>query len=76
MKTIRTLALLLLVSPALAQDEPEYLDDRTTPETVISSYYNAISRREYARAHSYFGRDDAPAYDQWQWATRTPHTSR
>ena len=56
----------LLTLPAFAQDEPTYLDDRSTPETVISSYYNAINRAEYARAYSYFGSADAPAYDQWE----------
>lgn len=59
-------ALLLLAAPAIAQDEPDYLDDRSTPEAVISSYYNAINRTEYARAYSYFGNGDAPEYDQWE----------
>ena len=66
MKTISILALLLLASPVLAQDEPDYLDDRSTPEAVISSYYNAINRAEYARAYSYFGQADAPNYDRWE----------
>ena len=66
MKTLSTLALLLLAAPALAQEQSDYLDDRSTPETVISSYYNAINRTEYARAYSYFGQDDAPKYDAWE----------
>lgn len=57
---------LLFASPALAQEAPVYLDDRSTPESVIASYYNAINRAEYARAYSYFGEADAPAYDQWE----------
>jgi hypothetical protein len=61
------LALLLLTSPTLAQDAPDYLDDRSTPESVISSYYNAINRAEYARAYSYFGMGDAPSYDSWEF---------
>lgn len=61
------LALGLLASPALAQDEPPYLDDRSTPEAVISSYYNAINRAEYARAYYYFGADFAPGYDSWEF---------
>jgi hypothetical protein len=60
-------ALLLLSAPALAQDGPDYLDDRSTPEAVISSYYNAINRAEYARAYSYFGQDDVPKYDSWEF---------
>jgi hypothetical protein len=31
-----------------------YLDDRSTPEMLIRSLYNAINRQEYARAYSYF----------------------
>jgi hypothetical protein len=36
------------------EPEPGYLDDRSTPEAVISSYYDAVNRREYARAYSYW----------------------
>jgi hypothetical protein len=64
--SLATFALLALAMPALAQDEPAYLDDRSTPEAVISSYYNAINRAEYARAYSYFDPDNAPDYDPWQ----------
>ncbi|MGH6859926.1 MAG: hypothetical protein ACRECY_06700, partial [Phyllobacterium sp.] len=42
------------------QTPPEYLDDRSTPETVIKSYYNAINRQEYARAYSYYAPDSPP----------------
>lgn len=28
-----------------------YLDDRSTPEQVLRSYYNAVNRKEYARAY-------------------------
>ena len=66
MKIALVATLLLLASPALAEDQPDYLDDRSTPEAVISSYYNAINRAEYARAYSYFGQDDAPNYDKWE----------
>jgi hypothetical protein len=31
-----------------------YLDDRSTPETVISSFYDAINKQEYSRAWSYY----------------------
>jgi hypothetical protein len=34
--------------------EPGYLDDRSTPEAVISSYFDAVNRREYSRAYSYW----------------------
>lgn len=64
--SVALLALSILAAPALAQDEAPYLDDRSTPEAVISSYYNAINRAEYARAYSYFGLNDAPDYDPWE----------
>lgn len=38
----------------------DYLDNRSSPVTLIESYYNAINRKEYARAYSYYseeGRD-------------------
>jgi hypothetical protein len=47
-------------------DKPPYMDDRSTPGAVISSYYDAINRSEYARAYSYFGKDAAPKYDAWE----------
>ncbi len=52
--TMATMAAVLVASAAMAQDEPAYLDDRSTPEAVISSFYNAIDRQEYARAWSYY----------------------
>jgi hypothetical protein len=57
--------LLALASPAIA-DEPAYLDDRSTPEAVVASYYNAIERQEFARAYSYFGSGSGPEYEGWK----------
>ena len=52
-----------LAAPAWAA-QPPYLDDRSTPEAVISSFYNAISRQEYARAWSYYEEGQGvPAFD-------------
>lgn len=48
-------AILALAAPALAQEDEPYLDDRSSPEAVISSLYNAIDRAEYLRAYSYYG---------------------
>ncbi|UXN60386.1 hypothetical protein [Phyllobacterium zundukense] len=42
------------------QTPPEYLDDRSNPEALIKSYYNAINRQEYARAYSYYASDSPP----------------
>ena len=52
---------LLLTHPAQAADASPYLDDRSTPEQLVRSLYNAINRQEYARAYTYF--DPAPAAD-------------
>ncbi|HEU4324032.1 MAG TPA: hypothetical protein VFS21_12860 [Roseiflexaceae bacterium] len=47
-----------------------YLDDRSTPEGVILSFYNAINRREYVRAYSYWEPEAAaqnlPPFAEWQ----------
>lgn len=32
---------------------PAYRDDRSSPQGLIESYYNAINRKEYSRAYSY-----------------------
>jgi hypothetical protein len=53
LKLLYAAMLLSLTLPAAAA-QPAYLDDRSTPEAVISSFYNAISRQEYARAWSYY----------------------
>ncbi|KQS65676.1 hypothetical protein ASG39_09955 [Rhizobium sp. Leaf371] len=52
-----------LASPAaaLAQDAP-YVDDRSDGAKLVQSLYNAIERKEYARAYAYFG-DKPPAGD-------------
>ncbi|MGN6585495.1 MAG: DUF1176 domain-containing protein [Rhizobiaceae bacterium] len=52
-------ALCASAGPALAK--VPYFDDRSTPEAVVRSLYNAINRHEYARAYSYFS--EPPAKD-------------
>ncbi|RLQ87506.1 DUF1176 domain-containing protein [Notoacmeibacter ruber] len=53
------LPLLALAEPSMAQSSDisglPYYDDRSLPQTVIFSLYNAINRREFSRAYSYFG---------------------
>jgi hypothetical protein len=50
--------------------EPGYLDDRSTPEAVVSSFYDAVNRREYARAFAYWepaaAAIELPAFDDFQ----------
>jgi hypothetical protein len=36
------------------EGDPDYIDDRSTPITLINSYYNAINLKQYARAYSYW----------------------
>lgn len=40
-----------------------YIDDRSTPQAVIESLYNAVSLHDYPRAWSYFDPATAPEYD-------------
>jgi hypothetical protein len=46
--------LILSGMAGLAHAEPAYLDDRSDPAKLVGSLYNAINRKEYARAYSYF----------------------
>ncbi|MCD2472074.1 hypothetical protein LQ948_12720 [Jiella sp. MQZ9-1] len=39
--------------------DEDYLDDRSTPVSLIRSLYNAIDRHEYLRAWSYFAEDSS-----------------
>lgn len=47
-----------------------YLDDRSTPEEVLRSLFNAIDRHEYDRAYSYWDlrapNTGLPSYDQFK----------
>ncbi len=45
---------LLSGAQALTFDGIPYMDDRSSPEAVVESYYNAINRRDYPQAYSYF----------------------
>ncbi|WP_085024803.1 hypothetical protein [Ensifer aridi] len=40
---------------AVAQESVAYVDDRSDGAALVRSLYNAISRKEYARAYGYFG---------------------
>ncbi|WP_313191909.1 hypothetical protein [Shinella zoogloeoides] len=54
-------AVVLAAAHAVAAD-PAYRDDRSDAASLIRSLYNAIDRKEYARAWDYFG-DRKPAAD-------------
>ena len=50
-----------VASQSLAQ-ETRYIDDRSSAAAIVNSFYNAVNRKEYARAWDYFG-DEKPAKD-------------
>jgi hypothetical protein len=69
---VATLLLLAAGPTAVAQElspEPGYLDDRSTPEATINSYYDAVNKREYARAYSYWepsaAERELPQFDEF-----------
>ena len=41
-------------APGTGIDASRYVDDRSTGEQVIRSYYNAVNRKEYSRAYGYW----------------------
>src|SRR5690606_1899390 len=53
----------LALSSAGAQ--PAYLDDRSNPVMLIRSLYNAINRKEYARAYAYSEEPPAPTLAEY-----------
>lgn len=68
MTSVRTILLasaLLPFQAAFAADlaPPPYLDDRSTPQALVKSLYNAVSRKEYARAWSYFSTPPSKSYE-------------
>ena len=48
-----TVLFALLSLPANAS-EPTYLDNRSTPKSLVASYFNALNRNEFARAWAYW----------------------
>lgn len=59
---------------ARAQDIP-YLDDRSSAATIVKSLYNAVNRKEYARAWEYFG-EEKPAKDVEAFAKGYENTAK
>lgn len=55
--------------------EPGYLDDRSNPAALVRSFYNAVNRKEYARAWSYFG-ETKPASDFEKFVSGFKNTDR
>jgi hypothetical protein len=68
---VTTMTLVPASGVAFAQvhePEPGYVDDRSSPEAVIRSLYDAVSRREYARAYGYWeqGSPDLPPFEEFE----------
>lgn len=56
------LAACLITYPAVSlAQEPAYSDDRSDGKALVRSLYNAVARKEYARAYSYFSDKSALA---------------
>lgn len=59
----------LSVGPSLHAAEADdwtYMDDRSTPQKLLESYYYAINNKFYVQAYSYFQPDEAPAdFKKW-----------
>jgi hypothetical protein len=61
MRMLPALGLLLTVTPAAAA--PPFVDDRSGAAELVGSLYNAINRKEYARAWSYFSDPPAKSFE-------------
>lgn len=57
-------------------DPRVYIDDRTSPTSLLKSYYNAIARQQYLRAFSYLehGGQQPAAADLKKFADGYAHT--
>ncbi len=62
---LRFVIVAVLLALTVAQAQESYLDDRSSPEALVRSLYNAINRGEYARAYSYFSEPPAPDVDSY-----------
>ncbi|MEN3793245.1 hypothetical protein [Fulvimarina sp. MAC3] len=55
------------IDGAAADGPAPYLDDRSTPVSLITSLYNAIDRQEYLRAWSYFSEESGrPGFTKFE----------
>jgi hypothetical protein len=49
-----------------AHAEDAYLDDRSSAESLVRSYYNAVNLHQYARAYDYFANPPAKDFETFQ----------
>lgn len=64
--TLGVLTAVAVHGSATAQSDEPYVDDRSAPQALVRSLYNAINRKEFSRAWSYFS--VAPAVDLQSYA--------
>jgi hypothetical protein len=57
------IGLSLVVVTQSANAETPYIDDRSSAATLVESLYNAINRKEYARAWDYFGDKPSASFE-------------
>ncbi|MCO5065873.1 MAG: DUF1176 domain-containing protein [Rhizobiaceae bacterium] len=63
LKTVLFTGMALAALPArVFAQEQSYVDDRSSVSAIVRSLYNAVNRKEYARAWSYYG-EQKPAPD-------------
>ncbi len=61
----RLLVPALVLCGTAAGAQPAYIDDRSTPDVLVRSLYNAIERAEFARAWSYFAEPPADSVEDY-----------
>lgn len=64
-----------LSSVPVSAQETRYVDDRSSAASIVDSFYNAVNRKEYARAWDYFG-DQKPAKDVATFAKGFENTAQ
>ncbi|MFT4962262.1 MAG: hypothetical protein ACI92Z_003359 [Paracoccaceae bacterium] len=72
------LVALFAISPTLSIAAEQYLDNRSTPQKLIESFYNAINKQQYARAYGYYSDNGSAPKNFQDWAdgySKTKHVS-
>ncbi|MBF9031645.1 hypothetical protein HKCCE3408_14685 [Rhodobacterales bacterium HKCCE3408] len=59
---VPTFVLAALMAASAAAQTP-YVDDRSDPDAVVTSYFNALSSHDYPRAWSYWHENERPPFD-------------
>ncbi len=73
--TMLSMSMLLAMQGTALAADPRYIDDRSDAASLVRSFYNAVNRREFARAWDYFG-DTKPATSFEAFAQGFANTDR